>query len=308
MQNPILIIGGPTASGKSAFAVNIAKEIDAVIINADSMQLYQEIPVVTAQPNETEQQGIPHKLYGALPASVNCSVAMWLELVLPEIEQAHQQGKLPIVIGGTGMYIRSLMEGISSIPEISPEVREPARALLKEIGNEAFHQKLAEVDAVMAGRLPIGDSQRMLRAYEVIKQTGRSLAEWQQDEPRRFYPKERFVSFVVKPPREKLYDNCNKRFLKMLEQGVLEEVKALDALGLNESLPAMKALGVPELRKLLHGEYSEEEAIDKAQQATRRYAKRQVTWFSNQMTEAHVITDPKNCPEAVQIIKDGCSK
>lgn len=283
---PIIILGGPTASGKSHLATVIAKKFDGVIINADAMQVYREIPIITAQPTEEDKKNIPHRLYGALPASEPCSAVKWLGMAKEAIDWVHGQGKVPIIVGGTGLYIHTLLEGLSPIPDIVPKLREEIRSQCKELGNAAFHTLLQQKDPTMAGRLNAGDTQRMVRAMEVIEQTGVSLAEWQQMPPVKNYDSACFFPIFIHPIREKLYAQCDGRFLSMLEQGALEEVRALAELSLDPSLPAMKALGVPELLAHLEGKYTREEAITKAQQSTRNYAKRQVTWFKHQLKGA----------------------
>ncbi|MCD6034968.1 MAG: tRNA ((37)-N6)-dimethylallyltransferase MiaA [Rickettsiales bacterium] len=289
---PIVILGGPTASGKSSLGASLAKKTDAVIINADAMQVYAGIPIITAQPSAYEQQETPHALYGILPPEELCSVGRWLELAKAAIDAAHKAKRLPILVGGTGMYLYQLMHGLSSIPDITPDIREHARGLQREMGNAAFHEELKQRDPVMAERLPVGDTQRMIRAYEVILQTGESIAVWQEKPRHALYPPESFIPVFLHPERQQLYAQCDARFQKMLENGALEEVRALMALDLDPALPAVKALGVPELMAYLRGEYAQAEAIMNAQMGTRQYAKRQMTWFKNQMTEALEITTP----------------
>lgn len=285
-HTPILILGGPTASGKSYLATVIAKKTGGVIINADAMQVYREIPILTAQPSKAEQAAIPHALYGFLPSSEPCSATKWLERAKMAIDQTHQAGKLPIVVGGTGLYIKTLMEGLSPIPDIAPLLRERMRKQCLELGNEAFYALLRQKDPDMAKRLHAGDTQRMVRAMEVLEQTGTSLAVWQAIPPVPLYDASCFKAFFIHPERATLYAQCDARFLTMLEQGALEEVKVLEALSLDATLPAMKALGVPELLAYTKGILTLEEAAAKAQQSTRNYAKRQVTWFKHQLNNA----------------------
>lgn len=285
----MLILGGPTASGKSYLANVIAKKYDGVIINADAMQVYREIPIITAQPTKEEQATIPHALYGVLSVHETCSATKWLAMAKDAIDTAHRAGKLPIVVGGTGLYLKTLMEGLSPIPDIAPEIRKHVRQQCRDMGNVAFHALLMSQDPIMAERLPVGDTQRIIRAMEVIEQTGKSLAEWQALPPTPLYSPDCFHTLFIHPEREILYRNCNARFISMTEQGALDEIEVLDALALDTGLPAMKALGVPELLSFLHGEYSQEEAITKAQQSTRHYAKRQVTWFRHQLKGATEI-------------------
>lgn len=289
METTIILIGGPTASGKSDFALSLAHEQDGVIINADSMQVYRELPIITAHPDQSSQKATPHKLYGFLSAAEPCSVALWLKHVQQEISVALDAKKVPVVVGGTGMYFKCLIEGIAAIPDITPEIRNKAREMLDNIGNEAFYALLTEVDPEAGERVNPGDSQRMLRAWEVIQQTGISLYDWQRNPVEPPYPSADFQGYFINPPREKLYARCNERFLHMLDAGALKEIKALDAMQLDSSLPAMKALGVPELLAHLHDKLTLQDATSKAQQSTRNYAKRQVTWFKNQFPNWKII-------------------
>lgn len=278
----IHLIGGPTASGKSALVTRMAQHYNGVVINADAMQLYREIPILTAQPTVEEQQGVPHRLYGIFSVTEAGSVAMWLEHACQAIDAVCAQGKTPILVGGTGMYLRCLVEGIAAIPEIDADIRQQARHHLEVWGNARFHQELAAIDPQAAAHITPGDSQRMVRAWEVMAQTGRSLYDWQREPTQPYYDPARFRGYVVHPPREWLYARCNARFYAMLEQGAMDEVRQLEPMQLSPELPAMKALGIPELLAHLRGEVTLEEATAKAQQSTRRYAKRQVTWFKNQ--------------------------
>jgi len=288
--NPVVIIAGPTASGKTALALDIAAEFNGTVINADSMQVYRELRVLTARPGDDEEARAPHKLFGVLPASEICSVGRWLTLAEAEIETAWKEGRLPLIVGGTGMYIRALVEGLAAIPEIPDAINDEVRALYDELGGEAFREELAKLDGDAAERLPAGDSQRLTRAMAVVRATGKSLAHW-QEEGKGPSLKARFLTIALVPGREDLYAACEARFEAMLENGAIDEVKALMALSLDASLPAMKALGVPELGRQVNGEISLDEAADTAKQATRNFAKRQLTWLRNQVNTDHVIED-----------------
>lgn len=283
---PIIILAGPTASGKSALALDIAQMLPAVIINCDSKQIYREIPIITAQPSADEQAITSHRLYGCISASEHCSVADWIALAKDEISAVHARGKVPFLVGGTGMYIQALTQGISSIPTISPTVRSMAREMLACMGNEAFHEYLTQRDPVMARRLAKGDSQRMVRALEVIEQTGVSLSQWQQVAPQKIYNEHQIITFFFSPEREKTYQNCEKRFHLMLDRGVIEEIKALQSMNLEPTVPAMKAHGVPELLAYLNGQMTLEQASAQAILNTRHYIKRQWTWYRHQMPDA----------------------
>jgi len=296
----IHIIAGPTASGKSALALTLAKERRGVIINADAMQVYRELRILTARPSEEEEAQAPHRLYGCISVSEACSAGRWLEMVKPEIDAAHAQGLLPIITGGTGMYIQCLMEGISEIPPISDETRAFVQSLWDESGKPGFHLELQKVSPEDAARLRPSDKQRMMRAYEVWKETGKSLTWWQSQGKTAFYPRESFeMTLTTHLPRAELYRRCDARFLKMLADGAMEEVKNLLTLipalniipakagisgnkGSNSPLPALRVVGIPELSAHLRGEIPLEEATAKAQQSTRNYAKRQLTWMRNQ--------------------------
>jgi tRNA dimethylallyltransferase len=284
---PVVVIGGPTASGKSALALDIAEECGGTVINADSMQIYAELPVLTARPGPEDEARVPHRLYGVLPADERCSAARWRALALAEIASAHAAGRLPVVVGGTGLYLRALMQGLADIPPVPDAVRAEARALQVRLGSPGLHARLAERDPVTAARLEPGDTQRLIRAWEVLEATGRSITDWQRDPVEGPPPDLRFVPVMVDPPRDRLYAVCNARFEAMIARGALDEVRALDARGFDPDLPAMKALGVPELRRHLRGELTLDEAVALAQQATRRYAKRQVTWFRHQFATLH---------------------
>jgi tRNA dimethylallyltransferase len=280
----VVVIGGPTASGKSGLAVDIAEAFGGTVINADSMQLYRELDVLTARPGAEDLARAPHRLYGVLPGSERGSAARWRALVLAEIAAARAAGRLPIVVGGTGLYLRALMEGLCDLPTLPDAVRAAARERHKDLGGEAFRAELVARDPASA-RLNPGDTTRLVRAWEVLEATGRPLTEWQAAAPDGPPPGLRFHVTVIDPPRADLYAMCDKRFTVMLARGALDEVRALDALGLNPELPVMKALGVPELRAHLRGELSLTAATVKAQQSTRHYAKRQVTWFRHQLLD-----------------------
>lgn len=279
MVSRILIICGPTASGKSARAIDIAQSLNGVIINADAMQVYADLRILTARPTPEDEAIAPHALYGVLPAGKACSAARWLELARPAIAEAAGNGCVPIVTGGTGLYLKALMEGLSPIPDIPAAIREQARQLWQTEGAAA----LAVRDSVMAARLKPGDTQRGTRALEVWLATGRSLADW-QDMPRiRPFPEAAFEIISVTLERAELYRRCDARFLAMMEAGGLAEAKALHTQRLDPALPALRAVGVPELFGYLDGEWDLDTAIAKGQQATRNYAKRQMTWFRHQL-------------------------
>lgn len=288
---PIVIIGGPTASGKSALAIEFTRRLaeqhgGGVIINADALQLYRDLSILTARPDAEEEAAVSHRLYGVLDGAERGTVARWLQMAVAEIEAAQAAGRIPVLVGGSGMYIHTLMQGLAEVPDIAPDIRVATVERHAALGGEAFRRELLTLDPTSAG-LFAGDMQRLIRAYEVVKGTGRALREWQQDKSAWSPPMNwRFVPFVLTPEREMLYQNCNHRFVKMLEKGALAEVKTLLARQLDPQLPIMKAVGVPELADLLAGQLSEAEAIAKGQQATRNYAKRQLTWFRHHLKGA----------------------
>ena len=276
---PVLIIGGPTASGKSGLALAAATRLNGVVINADSLQVYRGLPILTAQPSDDDYQAAPHALYAALEPDDACNAARWRDLALSEINAAHAQGQLPIITGGTGFYIKTLLEGISPIPDIDPAIRDTLSQKQRELGNPAFHAAFRAVDPVMAEKLDPFNTQRVIRAWEVLIGTGKSLAEWQAL-PREQPPAHlRMIVVTLLPDRERLYKNCNDRFEKMLAAGALDEVRGFTHI----TSPLTHALGYPELSAYLSGALSREEAVEQARQSTRHYAKRQMTWFRHQI-------------------------
>ena len=284
-----LLIAGPTASGKSAVALELAERFGGTVINADSMQVYRELSLLTARPEPAEMAAVPHRLYGTVPAAESYSVGRWLADVAAAIEAAQGEGRVPIVVGGTGLYLRALTDGLAPVPGIPQGVRSEARRLHARIGGEAFRAELAKVDAEAAGRLEAGDSQRLIRALEVVRATGRPLADWQRQGAGGPATDARFATIVLAPPRDALYAAIDARLDTMIEEGALDEVAALDRLGLDRDLPAAKAVGVPELRRHLRGEITLDEALHSAKRASRNFAKRQLTWLRHQMLGAHVV-------------------
>ncbi|MBI1207558.1 MAG: tRNA (adenosine(37)-N6)-dimethylallyltransferase MiaA [Azospirillum sp.] len=281
----VVVVAGPTASGKSGLAVEIAESFDGTVINADALQVYAELEILTARPGATDLGRAPHRLYGMIPAADRFSVARWRAAALAEIAVAHAGGRLPVVVGGTGLYLKALIEGLAEIPGIPAEIRGEAQAAWRNLGCPGFHAELARRDPASALRLEPGDRQRLIRAWEVFAATGRSIVDWQAQPGQGVRPGLAFQVIVLDPPRDRLYAACNGRFQAMIARGGLDEVRALAACGLEPGLPAMKALGVPELHAHLRGETTLDQAIVQAQQATRRYAKRQVTWFRHQLVE-----------------------
>ncbi len=288
-MNKVLIICGPTASGKSAFALKLAANRKATIINADSMQLYKDIQIISATPSTEDKSIIPHELYGILNASDYCSVADYVKIASSKIQEVISRGSLPIIVGGTGMYINSLMFGFSPIPNIDADLRLTAREKLLSEGNQSFYTKLTQLDPLVAGRLNPGDSQRILRAYEVMIQSGKSIFEFHAVPPILPLPDYEFKVVMLNPKRSVLYKSCNDRFHQLLAKGAMLEVKALIDQNLPRNLQLFKALGVSELIAYIEGKVTLEEAILLAQTKTRQYAKRQVTWFTHQVKDKIII-------------------
>jgi tRNA dimethylallyltransferase len=286
-QAPVILIAGPTASGKSGLALELAAALHGTIINADSLQVYRDLRILSARPDEAAMARVPHRLYGYLDAAERGSVASWRALAFAEIAASHRAGRLPIVVGGTGLYLRALQHGLAAIPPIPAAIREEAAALYRALGGAGFHEHLAAHDPVAASRLSPGDRQRLIRAWEVVHATGKPLSEWHSG-PGAASPY-RFACLLLLPPRDALYAAANARFLEMIEAGALAEAAALGCRGLDPGLPAMKAVGVPELLRHLAGEITLDEAVAAATQATRRYAKRQMTWFRHQMVPDLVL-------------------
>ena len=278
----VVVLYGPTASGKSELAAILAEQLDGVVINADSLQVYSELSILTARPDAATQARAPHRLFGVLPAAEASSAAWWRDAALAEIAAAHAAGKRAILAGGTGLYLKTLMEGLSPVPTADPAGRAQATALYEKIGGNAFREALATRDPATAARLMPGDRQRLIRAWEVVEATGTPLSAWQA------LPKEpghelAFSLIGLMPPREELYARIDRRFETMIDRGALNEAAEFNALGLPAALPANKALGLPELRRHLKGEIDLAEAVRSAQQASRNYAKRQMTWFRHQI-------------------------
>lgn len=284
-QPPALLVAGPTASGKSALALALAERFGGTVINADSMQLYRELRVVTARPTPEEEALVPHRLYGVHPAGGAASVAWWRGQALAAMTEARAGGRLPILCGGTGLYFASLAQGLSDIPAIPAAAREEARRLLVEHGPAALHALLAAEDPVTAARLRPSDSQRIARAWEVWRGTGRGLADWQAGGGTGPAPW-RFAAILIDPPRDALRAAIAARWDAMLAGGAIEEVRALVAQGLDPALPAMRAHGVPELAAHLAGRMTLAEASARAILNTGQYTKRQATWFRH-----HALAD-----------------
>ena len=279
-QPPVLVVAGPTASGKSALALDLAVAFGGTVINADSMQVYRELRVLTARPSPADEARVPHRLYGVVSVAEGCSAARWREMALAEIAAARSAGRLPILCGGTGLYLRALMDGLSPVPAVPAAVRDGLRARLRSEGVAALHRQLMADDPAMAARLNPADGQRVLRALEVLQATGRSLADWQAAAGTTG-PECQVV--LLDPPRPELHAAIAVRAERMLAEGALDEVGLLAGLGLSPDLPAMKAVGVPALLSHLRGDLTLDAAEERLAIATRQLAKRQATWFRHQI-------------------------
>lgn len=281
-----ILITGPTASGKSALAVALAKQHGGAVVNADSMQVYDTLRVLTARPSEEDMEGVPHHLYGHVPAGRAYSTGAWVRDVAELLPRLRGQGLLPVFVGGTGLYFKALTGGLSDMPSIPADIRDRLRKALLDEGAEALHAALVACDPAVASSLNPLDGQRIVRALEVIEATGRSIAGFQNQSGPVIVDAGEARKIIVLPERPVLHQRINGRFEKMLEQGAEDEVRALLALNLSAEMPVTKAIGVSQIAAMLGGEMTRPEVIEKAAAATRQYAKRQMTWFRNQMDES----------------------
>jgi tRNA dimethylallyltransferase len=281
-----ILIAGPTGSGKSALALEMARRENGAIINADAMQVYAGLPILTNQPRADEQKEIPHELYAVLDPAERSSVGIWRRLALKAIEKTIKAGRRPILVGGTGLYFKALFSGLAHIPDIPEDVRTKTQTLYADLGEEKFRAALAPLDPVSAARIARNDRQRLMRAYEVAIHTGRPLSEWQK-KSKTESQSQNSETHLLMLPRDQLYAACDARFLNMIVRGAVEEARQFMKRNLDPNLPAMKTIGLREIASHLHGELTLDQAIAKAQQATRNYAKRQVTWFRNQWEQVN---------------------
>lgn len=284
-SGPAVLIAGPTASGKTALAVGLAAALGGEVINADSMQVYRELSILTARPTAAEMAGVPHHLFGHVAAAELYTVARWLDEAQGALAEVRGRGRRPILVGGTGLYFSALVRGFSTVPAVPDDVRARWRERGAEIGPAGLHAILAERDPAMAARLRPTDPQRLLRALEVLEATGRSLADWQQETTRPLLGADEWTGIVLTPDRAELRARIARRFAAMAAAGGLEEAARLDALGLDPVLPSMRAIGVPEMIAAARGDRPVDDAVAAAITATRQYAKRQETWFRNQFSD-----------------------
>ncbi len=294
----IPVITGATASGKSALAIALAKQSDGVIINADSMQIYNAAPLLTAQPDAAEQNDAPHSLYGILEPDDPCSAARWCGLCVEQIQIAQSHNKTPIIVGGTGLYVKSLISGLSIIPDIDETIRNYIRSLPKE----NLHSMLQQADADMAAELKPHDTQRISRALEVIQSTGKSLRYWQSQPVTVPLPDASFTLFSCTWERQVLYERINRRYDIIINKGGLEEARLLHEKGLDRELPLCRAVGVRELLDYFDGTLSHDDAVQKAKTNSRRYAKRQITWMSHQYETIYALDMQQSLDSLVDII------
>jgi tRNA dimethylallyltransferase len=278
---PVHLIAGPTASGKSARALELARARGGVIVNADAIQLYRDLRILSARPSPEEEAEVPHRLYGVADGAEAWSVGRWVRAVEPILAGLAAESRPAIVTGGTGLYFRALVKGLAEIPAVPADLRTALSARFDAVGEAAFRAELALADPDAAARIAPGDRQRLIRALEVYEATGRALTDWRADTRPLLAPGS-YEALVIEPPREVLYARCDARFEAMVGSGAVEEAEALAARGLSPELPVMKAVGLRELLAWRRGELSREAAVALGQQETRRYAKRQLTWFRNQ--------------------------
>jgi tRNA dimethylallyltransferase len=288
-EKRIVVIAGPTASGKSSLAVDTAIAFNGVVINADSMQVYKGIPIITACPTLKEREAVPHQLFEIYDCSVRGNVVDWLDLAQKEIESAWKQDKLPVVVGGTGFYIDNLINGTTAIPQTSDQVRQRVAAEVEKNGLESIYEHLKVVDPIIADKLSPSDKTRVMRAYEVWADTGIAISKWYQKPLCRRFADADFYVIKICPSTEELDQRCYLRFDQMIKEGALDEIRLLNERHLNPSLPAMKALGVPELLAYINGNASLEDAVNAAKLHTRQYAKRQRTWFRHKLSADKVL-------------------
>ena len=298
-MSTVILIAGPTASGKSALALELAQRRGGVIINADSMQVYRDLRIITARPSSDEERRVPHRLYGKIDAGENYSVGRWFADAAAALTDAHSRGQPAIVVGGTGLYFSTLTRGIAAVPAIPAEIRREVRSRLAAEGVAALHAELGRRDPATAARLKPGDRARITRALEVVLATGRSLSEWHADNSPARVDLAAAAKVFLMPKRDELAARIDARFDAMMTAGALAEVGALAARHLDPNLPAMKAHGVPWLIRHLNGEIAMAEAVEQSKRDTRRYPKRQATWVRNQLPQFEWV-EPQHAAAAVE--------
>ncbi|WP_208608810.1 tRNA (adenosine(37)-N6)-dimethylallyltransferase MiaA [Pseudovibrio denitrificans] len=305
-----VLIAGPTASGKTALSIQLAKELDAWVVNADSMQIYSDLHILSARPSAEEESQAPHYLFGHVASEQPYSVMNWLTEFGELLARAREDNRPLVVVGGTGLYFKSALEGLSLLPDIPEDIRQRWRTFAHKATSEELHAALGERDTVMAERLHPSDTQRIVRALEVIEGTGKSLSVWQNERSTPLLAADEAVTIVLSPDRKVLHDRIHRRFDMMVEQGAVEEVCALWAKGLDPNLQVMKAIGVKQLAEAANGHTTMEWAIEKAKTETRRYAKRQSTFFRGQLSSWPNLDplNPDDVAEFVETVKTAFSE
>jgi tRNA dimethylallyltransferase len=301
-----ILLAGPTASGKSALALAIAEHVGGVIVNADSMQVYRELRILSARPTPDEEARVPHALYGFVSAAEAYSAGRFARDAAAAIGVARDQGRRPVIVGGTGLYFKTLLEGLSPVPRIGESIRDHWRSEADRIGAAELHRELARRDAVMAARLAPTDTQRIVRALEVIAETGQSLADWQKLRDPPILNEADTVRLLLTVDRFELHARADARFERMMAEGALEEARVIAGMGLDPALPAMRAIGVRPLLAALKSERSLEDAVERAKLETRQYIKRQETWFKSHMIAwKHINAQymESNMPEIIAFIQ-----
>ncbi len=293
-QPPLIVIAGATASGKSSLALQIAHKYNGSIINADSMQVYRQTRILTARPSQEDEMQIPHFLYGHIDMAQSYDVKQWILQVCQAIEDVYNSGRRPILVGGTGLYLHSLLEGISEIPNVPEDVQNKFRLIGEKEGAVALHEGLKEIDNVAYQRISSNDMQRILRVYSVYEVTGKNLTYWQSKTVNPVFLG-KVTKILLMPERDWLYERCNQRLLTMVEQGVMNEIQEIAGLDLPVHLSSMKMIGLAELLSVYEGKQSFEQAIKLGQRATRRYVKRQMTWFRNKMIAFKTFNAQEYC-------------
>ena len=305
MKNLVIVVGGPTASGKSKLAIDLALELNGEIVNADSMQVYGDTPILSATPDSDEKSKVKHHLFGVYPSSFRGNVVDWLELCTDKIKDLWKENKIPVVVGGTGLYLKNLMGGTTPIPVTSPEIRDKISEEYKNTSLEHMYQKLCKADEESAQKISRNDKTRILRALEVVEATGIKLSDWHKQPMVKKLPQAHFFFIKLIPDLNILQKSIELRLDKMVQQGAVNEVRTLLEKNIPEDLPAMKALGVPEFADFIIGKISLEEAITATKLHTRQYAKRQLTWFRNQIKADYEI---RQCYKGEKNIVDDIEK
>ena len=285
MIKTVFVIAGPTAAGKSKFSLDLAKKLNGIIINSDSMQVYKNLSILTARPTTEEMNNVEHSLYGYVDGGKRYNVEKWCKDASKVIEESFEKNTIPILVGGTGLYINTLINGIINIPSIPEEIKIESEKILTKFGKDFLINQIKNIDPDSLNEININDNVRLRRIWEVFETTGKKFSEWKLNENKTFIKNYNFKLILFLPDRKKNYEIVNSRFIKMINRGAIEEVKNLLGENLNESLPVMRAHGVPEIKKYLENETTLEECIVKGQQVTRNYVKRQHTWWNSSKLE-----------------------